>query len=307
MPLLSVTAAGTEPDIDETRLNAALDALPAEAPVIVMVHGYKFRPGDRRHCPHRHIMSLDPDPKASRALSWPRQLGVGAAEEPLCIGFGWPARGSIWRAWAEAERAGAALARLMARVAARRGAPARVIAHSLGARVALTGLSRAPEGAVGRVILISGAALRSDAAAALAGPAARTAEVVNVTSRENDLFDALLELLLAARDRAIGAGIGAPARGWLDLAIDDARTRAALEALGHRIAAPDRRICHWSGYLRPGLFPLYRRLLADPEALPLALLRRLLPEEPEPRWSRLLAPPASNLRPTLGAAPAERT
>jgi hypothetical protein len=61
--------------------------------------------------------------------------------------------------------------------------------------------------------------------------------------------------------------------------------RAGLARLGFQSPAPERRICHWSGYLRTSTWALYRALIED--RLPLATLRRVLPDGVEPRSSRL--------------------
>ncbi len=271
-------------------LRAALDTLPDGAPVVVMVHGYKFTPRHPRRSPHTHILSLAPDPTDRKALSWPRQLGLGQAG--LAIAFGWEATGSVWRAWAEAARAGLALARLLTLLHAE-GRRADLVAHSMGARVALAALAALPVPALRRAILIAPAEFRDTARAALDTPAGLAAEIVNVISRENDLFDALVEWLVAPHRpgaRTLGLGLGADRPNWTDLQVDDSATLAALATLGYRIAAPTRRICHWSGYLRPGVFPLYRAIVTG--ALPLPLLRDHLPGRAAPRWSRLLDMPA---------------
>ena len=120
--------------------------------------------------------------------------------------------------------------------------------------------------------------------------AGQTAEFVNITTRENDLFDLLLEWSVRAPnagDLSLGLGLAEPAGNWLDVQIDHGATLKALAALGHRIAAPERWICHWSAYLRPGLFALYRALLSGSDCLPLARLRAHLPGGKQPRWSRI--------------------
>lgn len=272
------------------RLRATLDDLPPAVPVTVMLHGYKYRPGRPGRCPHSDLLS----PVAGDgAPSWPRHLGVGP--DHLGIAFGWDAAGSLWRAWAEAERAGLALARTLETLA-RQGRRANIVAHSLGARVALAALAQSPPGALRRLILIAPAEFRSTAQAAMGSPAGQAAEVVSVLSRENDLFDALVEWLVAPHRRgarSLGEGLGRGLPNWVDLPMDEDRTRAALAALGHPIAPPARRICHWSGYLRPGLFPLYRAILAG--NLPLAALRAAAEGPRAPRWSRLLALPELHL------------
>ncbi len=275
-----------------TELHAALAAarsLPGGVPVVVMIHGYRFDPCVPAFDPHAHIMALAPRRDVARAVSWPGHLGVGraaAVPEPLCIAFGWPARGSIWGAWRRAARASVALAVLIGALRDAMGADrpggVQVIAHSLGARVALGAVAGLPSGAIGRMILLSGAALRRQAVAALQTPAGQRMEVVNVTCGANAVFDALLRCALGASDRTIGAGLAdAPAR-WLDLPIDDPEVRQGLARLGVPVAPSSRRVCHWSGYLRPGLFALYRRVLSGPDAMPMATLRGALPDRPTP-------------------------
>lgn len=302
MPLLRLDALGETP-----HLHGSADApgpLLAEAaragagPIIVMVHGYKFVPGHPERCPHGHILSLEERGDCWKALSWPRALGFGAGgpDEGLGVALGWNARGTIWRAYDRAAEAGAALAQAIEVLhTAAPHRPIHALAHSLGARVVLQALARLPERAVNRAILLAGAEFASRAEAALATPAGRAAEIVNVTSRENALFDGLLEWLVAPHcwgERALGRGFGARSPRWVDLAIDDDRVRAALAALGHAIPAADRRVCHWSVYLRPGLFDVYRAILSG--ALPLARLAAALPRpapEAGPRAAAFALPP----------------
>jgi pimeloyl-ACP methyl ester carboxylesterase len=312
MPLLQVTAGPDGPALfgASRDLESALDmALGTPGPVIVMIHGYKFAPGHATACPHRHILSLEPIAGCWKALSWPRSLGFGRGlhEEGLGISFGWPARGTIWQAYRAAEQAGRALAELVH--ALRRRAPDRpvhVLTHSLGARVALSALPHLPAGAMGRAILLNPAEYGGHARQALCSAAGRTAEVFNVTSRENDLFDFLLERLIAPPqdgDRTLAQTM--PCRpNTLTLQLDHAGTLETLREMGFAIAPPGGRICHWSAYLRPGVFDLYRALLRRPHAYPHARLRAALPDRPEPRWSRVLPVPELRLpQPARGDAP----
>jgi len=292
MPLIHANAGEAAPEARD---------LQGEGPVVIMVHGFKYAPDHARECPHRLIYALAPARASYKVVSWPRGLGFDgqAPDEGLAIGFGWNARGSLWRAYAEAARAGAALARLVAAIRARAPhRPVHAIAHSFGARVVLSALADLAPGALGRVILLNGAEFGQPARAALATPAGRTAEVINVTTRENDLFDFLLERLIPAPargDRCLGLALG-PAPNVLGLQLDDAATLDVLRRAGAVIAPPAARICHWSPYTRAGALGLYARLLREPERLTLAQLRAALPERPAPRWSRLavaprLAPP----------------
>lgn len=300
MPLLHVNAGPDGPALHDGRScglqERLVPLLDGDGPVIMMVHGFKFAPGQGANCPHRQILSLRPDNPCWKVLSWPAALGFGS-EKPrdgLAIGFGWNARGHIWRAYAEAQQSGHALAQLVTHI--RRIAPHRpvhALAHSLGARVVLGALAHLNAGGLSRIILLSGAEFGTAAHAALDSPAGRAAEIVNVTSRENDLFDFLLERLIPPPRRGdTTLAQGLPRRpNTLTLQLDHLPTLDALARAGFRVAPPTARICHWSSYMRPGVFGLYRALLQADEAVPLAQLRTVLPGDPEPRWSRLINVP----------------
>ncbi|MEM1387711.1 MAG: alpha/beta fold hydrolase [Pseudomonadota bacterium] len=295
MPVLRVDAVGDVPERHgggtlERDLTQALRATPPGSPVAILVHGFKFCPFHPGFNPHRHIFALDPPATCRKALSWPTALGFTSPEPQagLCLPFGWSARGSIWRAWHQALSAGRALAKLLDTVAAQRDGPVDIIAHSLGARVALTALAET-KSPVGRVILMAGAEFCATAATAMVQPEARGAEVFNVISRANDPYDALVEWLMPAPeagDRVLGAAPRIP--GWLNLQIDDPATRDALAPFGAVIAPARTRLCHWSSYLRPGLMPFYGALLRERERLGMAQLRACLPESATTRWGRLL-------------------
>ncbi len=139
MPMLRITVTenGTRLHGDDAPVLPALaGALAADTgPVTIMVHGYKYQPGHPVHCPHASLMSPAPHAEDRRVVSWPARLGL---QDRVAISFGWQARGSIWAAHRRAALAGEALAALVReirRLAPRR--PVNVIAHSLGARVAL--------------------------------------------------------------------------------------------------------------------------------------------------------------------------
>jgi pimeloyl-ACP methyl ester carboxylesterase len=260
---------------DDAALAVAVAAVPQDAPIVVMIHGFRFDPAIPVHDPHGHILSLQPGRFCWKAVSWPRHLGL-TGNRGLAIAFGWQARGTIWAAHASAAQAGARLARLIA--ALERVAPGRqvhVFAHSLGARVALTALPRLEPGRVGRIVLIAAAAFQAEARGAITSPAGRAAEVFNVTGRENTLFDFLLRAALPLRGPTLGRGLaGHP--NWLDLALAEPDALDALGRMGWRIRPPAVPVCHWSSYLRPGIFSLYRAILTQPRATPLPLLRAQL-------------------------------
>ncbi|SFL61051.1 alpha/beta fold hydrolase [Shimia aestuarii] len=253
--------------------------LATPGPIAIMIHGFRFQPADPAHCPHHHILSLK-DTAHRKALSWPRHLGFDS--QGVGIAFGWTARGSLKQALKAALRASRALAALIAtlhRLAPHR--PVHLIAHSMGGFLALRALPHAPAGAVGRVILLNAAAFERDAIRALASPAGRRAELFNISSRENAPYDYLFARLLRRRDRLLGRGLNAP--NALTLRLDDRQTLDHLATLGFPIAPRRRMVCHWSTYLRPGVFPFYRSLIHEPARLPLAQLQTLCRLTSSPR------------------------
>lgn len=268
-------------------------------PVTVMIHGYRYRPGAGEDCPHGALFNPAGTLAPVRRQSWARKLGFDAPDR-LGIGFGWNGLATLQQAFSQAGKAGrplAGLVRLLRRLAPDR--QVQLIGHSMGARVALAALPALCPGDVGRIVLLTGAEFTRTARAALTSPAGRYATVLNVTSRENDLFDFLAEWLLPAPapgERVIGAGLAAP--NVIDLQLDNPDAEKALDRLGFAIPGARKRICHWSTYLRDGVFPLYRAFLD--EDLPPSLLRAALPDHHQPRWSRLTprlpAPPALPFR-----------
>lgn len=294
MPVIRMNAVGNIPEFHtrpETSQRIWDDLAQEAGPIIVMIHGYKYQPSSLHHCPHRQILSMSPTQNPLRAPSWPRQLGFGLGHEKegLALAFGWNARSGFRQAHANTTKAGHALGLALSRLYQQSPArPIHIISHSLGTAVALKALHDLPAGAVQRLISLTGAVYQSDVYAALATPAGRAAEFVNITSRENDAFDFIFERLTspkASDDFAIGQGIDAP--NAVTLQLDCLQTLENLQRLGYQIAAPQRRICHWSSYMRPGALRLYKHLLRRPNHLPLSRLQQLRPQHPAPRWSRM--------------------
>ena len=274
--------------LGQPELCRALDAQPTGGRVTVMIHGYRFDPFDAARDPHRHILGPSPRRDCWKAISWPRHLHVGRDPGHLGLAIGWPAQGRLRDVAARAFEAGRGLGAVLTLVARRRpDLQVGLIGHSLGARIALHALHHAPARSVSRVILLSGAEYRDLGRRAAASAAGRDARIVNIRTAENLPFDLAFRLCVPAGTLTalpLSAGLaGLP--NWVDLRIDCPRTRSGLRALGHRIAAPRTRFCHWSGYLRPGLFPLYRRLL-DPAQTPLLAAIAAL-DAPQPARSRI--------------------
>jgi pimeloyl-ACP methyl ester carboxylesterase len=209
MALLNVNAAmgaeGTDGHIPAgtQRLDEALAALPNGHPTTILIHGYRFCPSTAAHDPHRHILSLTPRRDCWKAVSWPRHLHLDRPGTGLGIGFGWPATGALPRVARRAFDAGRSLGQMISAIHRQRpDIPVRIVAHSLGARVALTALHQAPPGVIHGMILISGAEYRGAAERALSGPGASRCAVLNVTSGENAAFDVMFRLAVAPERRS---------------------------------------------------------------------------------------------------------
>lgn len=297
------------PNGDLTGLDVAISAaraLPAEAALIVMVHGMRYCPAVPTRSASRTLFAADPALMRPRIQSWPKHLRGCAPGKtaPLCVGFGWPARTSLWQAAARIPDASAALTVTLRALSAAACRPVQIIAHSLGVATSFAAISQVQRGQIGRVLSLSGAMFTDQAKAALTSPAGREMRVLNVASRENAPFDRMFELALGRGRSAIGVGLGRSAR-WTDLRIDDGETLKALQHLGYPVAPQSHRICHWSSYLRPGLFPLYRDLLAINGAAKMRNLSAALPDYGAPKrsLSAVIASVASPRLTTKAAAP----
>ncbi len=298
MPVIRINAVNGRAELHGSSrplIGAVQEAQQSDGPVIVMTHGYKYRPDDAGACPHRHILSLHPKAIPWYGPSWPQHLGFGSGfeDEGLAIAVGWDARGPLWSAQRRAVEAGKVLADVIRQVHhSNPKRPIHFICHSMGIEVALEALHHIPPGALSRIISLTGAAYQSRTVAALKTPAGRAADFINIISRENDLFDFLYETFIQPPrrgDASIGAGLTAP--NSVTLQIDCPDTVDHLSALISPLAAPERRICHWSSYTRPGVLRVYNALLRDPERLCLQRLKRGIPEKPHRRWSRFFALP----------------
>ncbi|WP_299146230.1 DUF726 domain-containing protein [uncultured Tateyamaria sp.] len=268
-------------------------------PMIIMVHGFKYDPDAVRFSPHTSIFAHAKHPDRDGDVQWLRHLGFGAGnpDEGLAVAFGWRARGNLWRAVRSAHAAGRHIAEVIADL--HRRAPQRpihVITHSMGSEIIFEALQTLPAHSVQRIITLTGASYASRAQQAMTTAAGHTAELINITSRENDLFDFAFERLIPAphpKDRAMSAGL--TLSNAVTVQLDCLRTLSLLAGFGGHIAPPQRRVCHWSGYTRPGVMRFYAHALRRPDAVPLEALRLVLPATTAPRWSRIFARPTLSL------------
>lgn len=296
----------------QTILAAAIRGVPHGAPVTALIHGYRYTwrlaPAPACACPHERLYRTDPIAPCARRrphrAAWPERLGFSSGDpsDGLCIAFGWEARPErlSLSSFAAIYDGAAAAGRALARVA---GALARlrpdleldVMAHSLGARVALGAMRVRPELSYGRIIFLG--------AAEYAGIARQTLECLDrgggrasfyhVIGRANDLFDALFSLAAPRPpqrgDRVLGvAGLGRDDPDWIDMQLDHPQMAAWLARRGHALSRAGARVSHWHFYADPGAMDFYRAILRErPLHAPAVLRRAGLPPCIEPRWSRL--------------------
>ena len=86
-------AVGDGPDL-VSRLAGSLRDVPPDAPIVIMIHGYRFHPEIAEFDPHRLLFSHRPDRTGWKIRSWPGGLGFDEHDgrSGLAIGFAWPAR-----------------------------------------------------------------------------------------------------------------------------------------------------------------------------------------------------------------------
>lgn len=293
-------------------LTEKLAGVPATEPVVILVHGYKFHPGFPDTDPHRSLYALPAARSCRKVRSWPQGLGFAAdaGATGLCIGFAWPAdephltnliargRTGFAAVYDRAEAYAARLAALVREVQALApGRPVDLLAHSLGARVALAALPHLEE-TPGRVLLLGAAEFDARACDILGRlRMARLPQVYNVTARANDLYDLIFETFAprgapgARGDRALGLGLG-PGRAvahWIDMQLDRAEVTDWINRRGIALSPSKARPCHWGFYTRPGAFAVYEAILRRRPGWDVGSLRAARCFGPQdPRWSRLL-------------------
>ena len=262
MAIIAVNALNGRLEAPDT-VTPALMTLATGDRIVIMVHGFRYAPHTDLNDPHRQLFSGDVRKSSWKAVSWSHYLKLNQPNSGLGIGFGWNALGRLDLAAARAFDAGDALAELINHIHLQRpDLHIRVMAHSLGVRVALRALQQTRARAIETMVLLSGAEYRAAAAKAMASEAGQSVRIVNVTSGENLVFDTLFRIAAPGRDSlapSLSGGLGIAHPRWLDLRIDHAPHLAALRGLGYRPAKPAYPICHWSSFIRPGLFPCVPR------------------------------------------------
>lgn len=301
MAILSVTSQSGRffcPDDPATDLRLhlaqALRHVPQHAPIVIMIHGYRYHPAHPYANPHKLIFSADPADISDKITSWPLGLGFqkSTRDDGLAIGFGWegkpsrkitpkPRLSSFAHVYAQANRAGGHLARLLKWIAEL--APNKtvdIVAHSLGARVTFSALGRAKAGNLGRIILMGGAEFASKVDRYFRHiDKSPSVEVFCVRSRQNAFVDFLFESFAPRphpHDQAIGRGYQGPKANWMNIRLDDPKTLAMLSTRGIGISRPLRGtlVDHRGFYTRAGILVFYQHLLRHRRSWKLADLRQ---------------------------------
>lgn len=269
----------------------AIQRLPAQAPVVIMIHGFRYAPEAPFSDPHLTLYSSAANQIGRCLASWTDGMGFSDTgfDDGLAVGFGWEAaaHSPSWhpmnmrgfpRIYKNAAVAGERLARVCHWI--NELAPDRTIdlmAHSLGARVALRAVHLHSTN-IGRVILMGAAEYASEADQVMKRlPHPSPLEVFNIRARENVFYDFLFEALAPRKKRgdiAIGRGYDGPHHRWLNVATDDASTLQALSVRGVGLGRSQARITHSGFYTRPGMFGFYQSLIRDREKWSLRDLRR---------------------------------
>lgn len=255
----------------EDRLRKTLQKTPSTTPIILFVHGYRYSPLIKETDPQSSLYAQGAGRACWKVKSWPHHLGLFDSDRPYAIGlaYGWDAapryklpifnlRDIYMRAYEEAQHLATVL-HLIKQIN-----PTRKIdffAHSMGARVVLQAIHMAPDSNLGRVILLGGTEYSDTAYEVLKTPAAQSAEFYNITARQNILYDVLFAYLgpwVGNGEKLLGAGLQSAPSNWIDIRLDCPQTMERLQHIGVNLAKPDLGFCHWTFYIRDGVFDLYR-------------------------------------------------
>ena len=241
--------------------------LPRADKIVVMVNGFDYDPTEKG----------DDNPHRTLFEDWSRRVSA-EDEEWRCFGFGWYSAelepqswlGSLIRGhwnpyrwgWELSEKAGGILAGVIhSHLRVEPQSEICIIAHSMGARVALCALGQLETGCVRRTLLLNGSEYSQTARRI-----ARYTEcsVLNVVVEADDVLGKLGRVFApeAFIEAVVGqAGLLDPPDNWLDIRLDDEATRDRAKESGYADLQgdnPDRIADHWYSYTHDpnwGLFP----------------------------------------------------
>jgi pimeloyl-ACP methyl ester carboxylesterase len=234
---------------------------------IIGVHGFNFDPDDAHNDPWKlyhdwSVMLLETVQGFAWYSSTPTVKGVVKA---------WLHGYADRYAYAYKKLALDAAEQLAQQILAQRF-PVRLICHSLGSRVVLQALTKLPAGKVERIIILDGAELQGEAAAALTAAAkiGPLPKILNICVRHDRVLKDLGSWASGECGECIGLdGLGAAGKPfrdrWLDVFLDDAKTQAfALQKpreWGLNAVDPLDLGGHWESYTIQTNWPLYRNFM----------------------------------------------
>lgn len=255
----------------------------APRPMVVLINGFNFNPGDDNDDnPHRGLFGKQWRPHLSR-------LPDIAAGRTDLLAFGWFSAEMSLRSWLRAwmngrynpYRWGWDLAEKAAGVLASvigwdpglddpidprpTLPPVDLIAHSLGARLALGVLRQVQPGRVRRVLLLNGAEYSQTGKVVAAYS---RAQVLNIVVRADDVLAMLGRVFAPERfvAKVVGRdGIIGPPRHWADVVLDDPLVKQRAAAAGWPDVegnAPQSRWDHWFSYTHAPNWALFSSFLA---------------------------------------------
>ena len=243
--------------------------LPRADKIIVMVNGFDFDPTEES----------EDNPHQTLFRDWSGRLSDDGGDEGWqCFGFGWYSAelepqswlGGLIRGhwnpyrwgWELSEKAGGILAQAIdSRVQDNPEGEVCIIAHSMGARVALCALGQLECGRVSRALLLNGSEY-SQTAKRVACYTACT--VLNVVVESDDVLDKPGSVFApeAFIDAVVGQkGLCEPPENWLDFRLDDedVRSRAAkAEYEDLQGDNPERIADHWYSYTHEPNWDLFK-------------------------------------------------
>ena len=250
--------------------------LPLAPRILVMINGFDYDPTERG----------DDNPHQTLFREWGAKFRGLVSNDWECFGFGWYSAeleasswlGGIIRAqwnpyrwgWDLAGKAAGVLAHTIQSRLDRSEAEICIIAHSLGARVALNALSQLPNDSVKRVLILNGSEY-SQSSKVVARYT--NAHLLNVVVKADDVLNKLGSVFApeAFVKAVVGqSGIYNPPINWLDICLDDPEVQVRAAACGYdniRGDNPANIADHWYSYTHKENWPLFLDFLGGTRSL----------------------------------------
>ena len=250
--------------------------LPSTRKIIIMINGFDYDPTEHS----------DDNPHQTLFREWGERVQTLAGDDWECFGFGWYSAelepsswlGGLIRGYWNPYRWGWELAGQAAGILAKAiqsrldgsNAEICIIAHSLGARVALSALAQLPSDSVMRVLLLNGSSY-SQSSKVIA--TYTDSHVLNVIVKADDVLNKLGSVFApeAFIEAVVGqSGIENPPVNWLDICLDDPDVQARATACGYdniRGDNPNNIADHWYSYTHADNWPLFCDFLGGTRSL----------------------------------------